>query len=98
MLLTTIGHHTDLHPFPTRRSSDLLDDDTGIGPAGDTSIGDDRQGLTDQWGQSERARQPRERRARGVLGAHKIGDRKSTRLNSSHLGISYAVFCLKKKT
>src|SRR5205814_2761291 len=25
------------------------------------------------------------------------GDRKSTRLNSSHLGISYAVFCLKKK-
>src|SRR3982751_917772 len=27
----------------------------------------------------------------------KDGDRKSTRLNSSHLGISYAVFCLKKK-
>src|SRR5688500_19396802 len=27
-----------------------------------------------------------------------IGDRKSTRLNSSHLVISYAVFCLKKKT
>src|SRR5947199_7418507 len=26
-----------------------------------------------------------------------FGDRKSTRLNSSHLGISYAVFCLKKK-
>src|SRR5262245_64184809 len=25
-------------------------------------------------------------------------DRKSTRLNSSHLGISYAVFCLKQKT
>ena len=23
-----------------------------------------------------------------------VGDRKSTRLNSSHLGISYAVFCL----
>src|SRR5256885_10287956 len=31
------------------------------------------------------------RRGRGV------GDRKSTRLNSSHLVISYAVFCLKKK-
>src|SRR5437899_7445639 len=31
--------------------------------------------------------------------AHHHGlDRKSTRLNSSHLGISYAVFCLKKKT
>src|SRR5262245_64629967 len=26
-----------------------------------------------------------------------VKDRKSTRLNSSHLGISYAVFCLKKK-
>src|SRR6266571_4087886 len=26
------------------------------------------------------------------------GDRKSTRLNSSHMSISYAVFCLKKKT
>src|SRR5262245_63657320 len=29
--------------------------------------------------------------------ARAVGDRKSTRLNSSHLGISYAVFCLKKK-
>src|SRR5256885_8625003 len=28
---------------------------------------------------------------------HEPGDRKSTRLNSSHLVISYAVFCLKKK-
>src|SRR3712207_8263347 len=28
---------------------------------------------------------------------HEIGDRKSTRLNSSHANISYAVFCLKKK-
>src|ERR1039458_10755649 len=28
---------------------------------------------------------------------HLRQDRKSTRLNSSHLGISYAVFCLKKK-
>src|SRR5690625_6659219 len=27
-----------------------------------------------------------------------MGDRKSTRLNSSHVAISYAVFCLKKKT
>src|SRR5205814_10286516 len=32
----------------------------------------------------------------GALAAA-CGDRKSTRLNSSHLGISYAVFCLKKK-
>src|SRR3989454_7130776 len=29
--------------------------------------------------------------------ARALGDRKSTRLNSSHLVISYAVFCLKKK-
>src|SRR5207249_10785429 len=28
---------------------------------------------------------------------HDPGDRKSTRLNSSHVSISYAVFCLKKK-
>src|SRR2546426_2013076 len=32
-----------------------------------------------------------------VFGAHLGRDRKSTRLNSSHLVISYAVFCLKKK-
>src|SRR5690625_5673567 len=31
----------------------------------------------------------------GVFGSHE--DRKSTRLNSSHVAISYAVFCLKKK-
>src|SRR5438045_4859185 len=38
-------------------------------------------------------------RAQGPPGLVVIGrrDRKSTRLNSSHLGISYAVFCLKKK-
>src|SRR5256885_9959488 len=33
----------------------------------------------------------------GVLAQGVGGDRKSTRLNSSHLVISYAVFCLKKK-
>src|SRR5256885_7747821 len=31
------------------------------------------------------------------LQSGRVGDRKSTRLNSSHLVISYAVFCLKKK-
>src|SRR5690554_7464019 len=31
------------------------------------------------------------------LAIHIFGDRKSTRLNSSHVRISYAVFCLKKK-
>src|SRR6201999_4640147 len=40
----------------------------------------------------------RPRARRFVLGASaRSSDRKSTRLNSSHLGISYAVFCLKKK-
>src|SRR5690348_17684068 len=44
----------------------------------------------------------RDRTAQGlVLGpphrAHATTDRKSTRLNSSHPSISYAVFCLKKK-
>src|SRR5262245_64855801 len=53
----------------------------------------------------ERSRLARGRRAgrtRGAAtGARQVRDevdRKSTRLNSSHLGISYAVFCLKKKT
>src|SRR5690625_5895694 len=32
------------------------------------------------------------------LPAYVMADRKSTRLNSSHVAISYAVFCLKKKT
>src|SRR2546426_4905264 len=32
-----------------------------------------------------------------VIARQLLGDRKSTRLNSSHLVISYAVFCLKKK-
>src|SRR5256885_9571472 len=49
---------------------------------------------------AERAALVRERSAAGV-GARGRGrrslDRKSTRLNSSHLVISYAVFCLKKK-
>src|SRR5262245_65354985 len=59
-----------------------------------------------------RAQRPRHRRAvgqqalvdlqrapRGIVGRGQVAalDRKSTRLNSSHLGISYAVFCLKKK-
>src|SRR3712207_8613765 len=42
------------------------------------------------------------RSAAGGVGQHRQrdlrGDRKSTRLNSSHANISYAVFCLKKKT
>src|ERR1039457_4191692 len=48
---------------------------------------------SDHRGRHENPGDPRqERRPGGQL------DRKSTRLNSSHLVISYAVFCLKKKT
>src|SRR5205807_9588350 len=42
------------------------------------------------------ARHPVKREVAGIQHAA-CGDRKSTRLNSSHLVISYAVFCLKKK-
>src|SRR3712207_8704463 len=41
-------------------------------------------------------RRRHDRRA-GTRGGDVGGDRKSTRLNSSHANISYAVFCLKKK-
>src|SRR2546422_4075441 len=48
-------------------------------------------------GGPRRPRPRRYRRARGRLARVPSGDRKSTRLNSSHGYISYAVFCLKKK-
>src|SRR3712207_8142307 len=45
----------------------------------------------------ERARDGGRRRVRDADRAEILRDRKSTRLNSSHANISYAVFCLKKK-
>src|SRR3712207_8577871 len=47
-------------------------------------------------GRQVRARDEHQDQAQGEGGAHEQ-DRKSTRLNSSHANISYAVFCLKKK-
>src|SRR2546430_5373626 len=44
-----------------------------------------------------RLRSPDDRYVRGLLRSDSVLDRKSTRLNSSHSQISYAVFCLKKK-
>src|SRR5258705_7034913 len=44
-----------------------------------------------------RVKDGRPRDALAALSGAFRRDRKSTRLNSSHLGISYAVFCLKKK-
>src|ERR1035441_11036976 len=55
-----------------------------------------------EWANNRRSHRPKRRdrtscsRACQQFG-YGIRDRKSTRLNSSHLGISYAVFCLKKK-
>src|SRR5688572_32400157 len=91
--------HRDLHSFPTRRSSDLLADvvmpvervvvevHLRIEREQVAALGDNqRVDLQDRRiGGDERV----------VQGEHQ--DRKSTRLNSSHSQISYAVFCLKKK-
>src|SRR5205807_8149360 len=50
-------------------------------------------------GDEHRPERPRHHEPAEELASHgrAHGDRKSTRLNSSHLVISYAVFCLKKK-
>src|SRR3954467_16007754 len=45
----------------------------------------------------EQLRERRGERGRAPEAEEKLGDRKSTRLNSSHTIISYAVFCLQKK-
>src|SRR5688572_31856295 len=71
-----------LHSFPTRRSSDLCRRDHERHPLEDRHVGDVLVELVRAFG-------------RAVLAAK---DRKSTRLNSSHSQISYAVFCLKKKS
>src|SRR3712207_7155528 len=47
--------------------------------------------------QVQRAEEEHAEHAGHGEGLHGVGDRKSTRLNSSHANISYAVFCLKKK-
>src|SRR5205814_4107467 len=94
----------DHHPFPTRRSSDLAKiDGTKILLNSPSSSTDDEVEpppppteieLVDEKGKPL----PNQRFiATYDDGTVISGDRKSTRLNSSHLGISYAVFCLKKK-
>src|SRR5207249_10813964 len=94
-----------LHSFPTRRSSDLsqgaVRSQPGLLPrtiAGGVGCGVDRRSYrhllvlrtTDPAGTSGAVELVRSR----PLAER---DRKSTRLNSSHVSISYAVFCLKKK-
>src|SRR5207248_6592940 len=56
-----------------------------------------RRGLCAQPLRSEHRSAHRDTRAAKHLAARYRKDRKSTRLNSSHRTISYAVFCLKKK-
>src|SRR5207245_9202293 len=89
-----------LHSFPTRRSSDLearqlrqaeREDDDAAREHG-AEHGD---GLPVPRALRERTGEGRGQRERHQIAAR---DRKSTRLNSSHGSISYAVFCLKKKT
>src|SRR5688572_32619804 len=78
------ANHRDLHSFPTRRSSDLR-----LEQQVDALVLEQPSGEEQRRG---RASGPGGAAHRGAL-----QDRKSTRLNSSHSQISYAVFCLKKK-
>src|SRR5690606_39418989 len=103
LLFYGVIHPRPPPPFPTRRSSDL--DERGEYEAGAhvEQAAAERIGDRNRCDTDERRRQPQ----RGLVEAqgqpeacHQIReqkDRKSTRLNSSHVKISYAVFCLKKK-
>src|SRR5438874_6957270 len=84
--------HLDLHSFPTRRSSDLV--------MKKLKRSEEYISCSRLWSAlprlpicSESGGGPIDPLQIGNLGR----DRKSTRLNSSHVEISYAVFCLKKK-
>src|SRR5207302_10987777 len=83
------------HSFPTRRSSDLLHAAAHGAPYpvfGLTSVLDAGVPLPHGLEQTVAGLDAAELRA-----AARSSDRKSTRLNSSHVKNSYAVFCLKKK-
>src|SRR5206468_9687552 len=86
------SHTRDLHSFPTRRSSDLLKRRLG-------SDGSDPAVRSLNGFGLGHAGQAGGELDEGVfeLEQPESIDRKSTRLNSSHDQISYAVFCLKKK-
>src|SRR5438105_9197916 len=87
--------HRDLHSFPTRRSSDLP-----IARIGALVARGDMIGIAGCTGFCMGTHLHFELREHGhaVDPMSLFPDRKSTRLNSSHEWISYAVFCLKKKT
>src|SRR6266498_4361315 len=75
----------------SRCRPDRLDPGRGDGPRRDRALGVRRHHRAEPGAGS-----PADR-ARGAGDPAHRGDRKSTRLNSSHVRISYAVFCLKKK-
>src|SRR5699024_11965877 len=81
------GHPRDLHSFPTRRSSDLATAD---------SLPDLAASAPEVMAKIEAVNSGAET-LQSVADLAPELDRKSTRLNSSHVSISYAVFCLKKK-
>src|SRR5436305_10988016 len=84
------AHRLRLHPFPTRRSSDLYLEAIRLAAAIARVTASAPPPLVDIDELCARVR--------GAGDAHaRAEDRKSTRLNSSHVRISYAVFCLKKK-
>src|SRR5699024_12803070 len=85
-----------LHSFPTRRSSDLQQSTKPKLPAKKAVVAalQQLQQLTTRTPESVIGIEPNE----GGWRVTDSGDRKSTRLNSSHVSISYAVFCLKKKS
>src|SRR5207253_11303028 len=86
------GDSHGAHSFPTRRSSDL------VSQAGEIEIVVGHNRPLDRVRQGGEVEVAHLHRRNQHLEAHLVdeGDRKSTRLNSSHVAISYAVFCLKK--
>src|SRR5690606_39724341 len=92
-----------LRTCPTRRSADLLGQEAGMDlPVVARAVRADLLLALDHDGQRGRLHAAdggeEEAAIARVEGRHGArADRKSTRLNSSHVKISYAVFCLKKK-
>src|SRR5438105_5720312 len=86
--------HRDLHSFPTRRSSDLV---VALSRLNGAMLWEANmvQNSAQPYGGTMAPLVVGDLVIAGVSGADE--DRKSTRLNSSHEWISYAVFCLKKK-
>src|SRR5690606_41664644 len=86
----------DLHSFPTRRSSDLTHSYRLLARLAREQGAQASISANDINLLGRKLYAAFQRKA-GKVELINPGDRKSTRLNSSHVKISYAVFCLKKK-